>query len=134
MFHPAIQIVFCTFVHMDYDIELRFQRLKKHLEEKFGEGMDVQAILFLIGVNELGNGYKTYTKSEKTDLFHIAICTLLEPYGYYTFEGRDAENWPHFKLNKELPPLSDREQQHLLKEAMIDYFIQNDYYTEDATV
>ena len=119
---------------MDYDIELRFQRLKKHLEEKFGEGMDVQAILFLIGVNELGNGYKTYTKSEKTDLFHIAICTLLEPYGYYTFEGRDADNWPHFKLNKELPPLSDREQQHLLKEAMIDYFIQNDYYTEDATV
>lgn len=134
MFRTAIQIVFCTFVHMDYDIELRFQRLKKHLEEKFGEGMDVQAILFLIGVNELGNGYKSFTKSEKTDLFHIAICTLLEPYGYYTFEGRDADNWPHFKLNKELPPLSDREQQHLLKEAMIDYFIQNDYYTEDATV
>ena len=60
---------------MDYDIELRFQRLKKHLEEKFGEGMDVQAILFLIGVNELGNGYKSFTKSEKTDLFHVAICT-----------------------------------------------------------
>jgi hypothetical protein len=121
---------------MDYDIEIRFQKLKASLEEKFGEGMDVQAILFLIGVNELGVGYRNFTKAEKTDLFHIAICTLLEPYGYYEFEGRDAEEWPHFKLNKQLPPLEHREQQHLLKESMLDYFIQNDYYIEtvvDAT-
>ena len=90
---------------MDFDIELRFQKLKTHLEEKFGEGMDVQAILFLIGVNELGIGYKNYTKSEKTDLFHIAICTLLEPYGYYEFEGRDPENWPHYKLHKHTKPV-----------------------------
>ncbi|MFN5635490.1 MAG: hypothetical protein ACK49D_12505 [Flavobacteriia bacterium] len=117
---------------MDYDIELRFQKLKTHLEESFGGGMDVQAMLFLIGVNELGNGYKNFTKSEKTDLFHIAICTLLEPYGYYTFDGRDAENWPHFTLNKMLPILDEREQQHLIKEAMLDYFIQNEYYSEES--
>lgn len=115
---------------MDYALELRFQQMKKSLEEKFGDGMDVQALLFLIGVNELGIGYKNFTKNEKTDLFHIAICTLLEPYGYYEFEGRDADNWPHFKLMQELPPLNDREQQHLLKEAMLDYFIQNGYYQE----
>lgn len=116
---------------MDYDIELRFQKLKTNLEEKFGEGMDIQAIMFLIGVNELGTGYKNFSKNEKTDLFHIAICTLLEPYGYYEFEGRDKDNWPHFKLNKQLPALTDREQQHLLKEAMLDYFIQNGYYSEE---
>jgi hypothetical protein len=102
--------------------KLRFQKLKAHLELKFGEGMDVQAILFLIGVNELGEGYKNYTKAEKTDLFHIAICTLLEPYGYYEFEGRDPENWPHFKLNKLLPPLEHRDQQHLLKESIASSF------------
>jgi hypothetical protein len=116
---------------MDHDIELRFQKLKASLEEKFGEGLDVQAILFLIGVNELGEGYKNFTKSEKTDLFHIAICTLLEPYGYYTYEGRDKDNWPHFTLNKQLPALAHNEQQHLLKESMLDYFIQNGYYSED---
>lgn len=125
-------IMFRIFVLMDYAIELRFQKLKASLEEKFGEGMDLQAILFLIGVNELGTGYKNFTKNEKTDLFHIAICTLLEPYGYYEFEGRDTENWPHFKLNNSLPPLSHQEQQHLMKESMLDYFIQNDYYTEEA--
>ena len=116
---------------MDYAIELRFQKLKASLEEKFGEGMDLQAILFLIGVNELGEGYRKFSKNQKTDLMHIAICTLLEPYGYYEFEGRDGDNWPHYKLLKDLPPLDNRQQQHLLKEGMIDYFIQNDYYTEE---
>ncbi len=112
---------------MDFDVELRFQKVKNELEKKFGEGMDVQAILFLIGVNELGIGYKEFSKNEKTDLLHVAICTILEPYGYYEFEGRDAEQWPHFKLIKQLPPLDSREQQHLIKEALISYFEQNDY-------
>jgi len=112
---------------MDHDVELRFQKVKTELEKKFGEGMDVQAILFLIGVNELGIGYKDFSKSEKTDLLHVAICTLLEPYGYYEFQGKDEEQWPHFKLAKEIPPLDSREQQHLIKEALIAYFEQNDY-------
>ena len=116
---------------MDHHVEMRFQKLKSLLEEKFGEGMDVSAILFLIGVNELGAGYQNFKKNEKTDLMHIAICTLLEPYGYYEFERHDEANWPHFKLLKELPPLDNRQQQHLLKESMIEYFIQNGYYTAE---
>lgn len=119
---------------MDYEIELRFQKLKAKLEEQFDGGMDVQAILFLIGVDKLGIGHKNFSKSEKVDLLHIAICTLLEPYGYYTFEGRDKDNWPHFKLEKELPPLTDQEQQHLLKEAMLDYFAQEGIFVEDNII
>ena len=116
---------------MDYDLELRFQELTKKIEGVFGDGLDVQAILFLIGVQELGLGYKAFKKHEKTDLLHVAICTLLEPHGYYEFEGRDSENWPHFKVLKELPPLSEREQQHLIKEAIIDYFEQNEIFDEN---
>lgn len=116
-----------TFVLMDYDIELKFQQVKASLEETFGSGLDMQSILFLIGVNELGLGHKEFNKEEKTELLHVAICTLLEPYNYYEFEGRDEDNWPHFKLLKKLPSLDHREQQHLMKEAMIAYFTQNDY-------
>lgn len=133
MFEPLSSIQ-RIFVFMDYEIEIRFQKLKSFLEKKYGEGMDMQALLFLIGVNELGTGHRTFSKNEKTDLFHIAICTLLEPYGYYEYEGRDADNWPHFKLNRMLPPLSHQEQQYLLKEAMLEYFIRNDYYTEEEGV
>lgn len=113
---------------MDFDVELHFQSLKRQLEEKFGEGMDVQAILFLIGVNELGIGYKDFSKQEKTDLLHIAICTILEPYGYYKFEKYDEERWPHFTLVKEIPPINERESEHLIKEALIAYFEENDYF------
>lgn len=115
---------------MDYEIEIRFQKLKSHLERDFGEDMDVQAILFLIGVDEVGLGFQKYSKQQKTELLHVAICTILEPSGYYSFEGRDQDNWPHFKLEKQLPVLNDREQQHLIKEAIIDYFVSNDLYKE----
>ncbi|MBL4862779.1 MAG: hypothetical protein JKY09_07170 [Crocinitomicaceae bacterium] len=118
---------------MDYDVELRFQKVKQNIEVEFGGGMDVQAILFLIGVNELGMGHQDFSKSEKTDLLHIAICTLLSPYKYYEFEGRDKDNWPHFKLLKELPSLNHREQQHLMKEAIIDYFEENGYFNVNSS-
>jgi hypothetical protein len=63
-------------------------------------------------------------------LLHVAVCTLLEPYGYYEFEGRDPENWPHFKLLKNLPSLDHAQQQHLMKQSMLEYFVQNEYFEE----
>lgn len=131
LFEIVSQAHLMYFCAMDHDLELRFQQLKLHLEKDFGGGMDVQALLFLIGVNELGIGYKNFTKQEKTDILHIAVCTLLEPYGYYEFVGKDEDEWPHFKLLKELPTLTHNDQQHLIKEAMLDYFVANDYYTEE---
>jgi len=115
---------------MDYALELRYQALIKSLEEPFGPNIDLQILLFLIGVEELGQGYKNFKKHEKTDLMHVAICTVLEPYGYYKYEGNDADNWPHFTLVKELPPLSESEQQVLMKEAILEYFEHHGYSTK----
>ncbi len=107
---------------MDYAIEIKFKELVAELDEKFGGGLDVQAILFLIGVQELGKGYQKFSKRQKTELMHVAVCTVLEPYGFYETRGRDEDNWPHFKFVKELPPLDERQQQHLIKEAILEYF------------
>lgn len=115
---------------MDYALELRYQSLAKQLEPTFGPGIDLQAMLFLIGVEELGIGYKLFKKHEKTDLMHIAICTLLEPYGYYEFKGRDTDNWPHFEFIKELPSLNEEEQQAFMKEAILEYFEHHGYSTK----
>jgi hypothetical protein len=84
--------------------------------------MDLQGVLFLMGVQELGQGYKKYTKAEKGDLMHIATCKLLSQYGYYLLKGLDEEGWPHWELVQKLPPLSLREQDLLLKQAVIEYF------------
>ena len=113
---------------MDYDVEIKFQEVLKKVEAVFGGGLDTQSVLFLIGVQELEVGYKKFKKHEKTDLMHVALCTLLEPYGYYTFLGRDEENWPHFELNKNLPALNEREQQHLIEQAIIEYFTVNEFF------
>jgi hypothetical protein len=116
---------------MDYEIDLHFNQLLKFLEveKDFGPGLDLQAVLLLIGVDILGQGHRKFSKNEKLDLMHIAICTILEPYGYYSFEGNDKDNWPHFKLEKELPHLNDREQKHLLKQAVLEYFKKEEIFT-----
>lgn len=83
---------------------------------------DLQAILFLIGIRELGQGSKVFTKEEKQDLMHIAICRLLSQQNYYEFEGFDEDGWPHWKLIKKVPFHNVMDQSLLLKSLIIEYF------------
>lgn len=99
-----------------------WKNLLAHLNKKFDGDLDIEAIIFLIGVQEYGKGYQKFKKDDKLNIMHIAICTLLEPYGYYEFLGRDKEGWPHWKINEELPMLKPMQQERLMKEAIIDYF------------
>lgn len=107
---------------MDKDFEKKWAETVLKVEEKFGEDLDVQAILFLIGVQELGNGAKNFTKDQKLELLHIAICRVLSPFGFYKLIGRDEDGWPHYEVLKELPPLKPGEQLRLMKEAIMNYF------------
>ncbi len=83
---------------------------------------DLQAILFLIGIQEVGQLRNKYTKEEKQDLMHVAVCQLLSQDGYYEFIGQDEDNWPHFKLVRALPRGTVEEQENLLKEKILEYF------------
>jgi hypothetical protein len=107
---------------MDFDLEQRYQRVLETLKEDLGEKPEITAVIFLIGVQELGKGYGKFTKQQKVDLMHIGICTILEPYGFYKLLGKDEEGWPHFESIKKLPPIDGRQQEHLLKQAIVDYF------------
>ena len=107
---------------LELDLQRDWKNLLTKLESKFGEGLDLDAVLFLIGVQELGQGYREFKKSEKTDLMHIAICRLLSQYGYYEFVGEDPDGWPHYKELGKLPRLNPTQQSLLMKEAILDYF------------
>ena len=107
---------------MDEAIKTEWGALMKKLEAQFGEGIEIEGILILIGTQELGMGYKKFSKDEKLDVLHIALCTLLEPLGYYTFKGRDADGWPHWDTVNNLPALKAGEQKELVMSAIIDYF------------
>ncbi len=108
---------------MDFDQEKNWQRVLNHVKGDVGEIPDLQSIVFLVGVQELGAGYGKFKKDEKLNLMHIAICRLLEPYGYYKFIGLDPDGWPHYEIVNQLPPLEEKEQQELMKRAIVDYFI-----------
>ena len=115
---------------MSRDIQLkeRWENLVTLLSNQFskGENLDLDAIIYLIGVQELGKVHKEFKKDEKLNLMHIAICRLLEPYGFYEFEFFDEEGWPHYKVKEELPALKAGEQSVLMKEAIVSYFLEKE--------
>ncbi|SDS31988.1 hypothetical protein [Gramella sp. MAR_2010_147] len=113
----------------DEQLKDRWERVQKKLSDQFADGdlMELDAIIYLIGVQELGQPHKRYKKDHKIDLMHIAICTLLEPYGYYEFDFYDEDGWPHFKIKEELPTLKAGEQSVLMKEAIVQYFMEKEY-------
>lgn len=100
------------------------------LTDQFAEGdeLNMDGIIYLVGVQELGQGHREFNKDEKVNLMHIAICKLLEPYGYYEFDFFDDDGWPHYKILTELPNLKPGEQTILMKEAIINYFEELSYF------
>lgn len=115
---------------MSRDIQLkeRWNSVVEIVSKQFAEGdtLDLDAIIYLIGVQELGKFKQVFKKDEKVNLMHIAICRLLEPYGYYEFDFFDKEGWPHYKVKEELPALKAGEQSVLMKEAIVNYFIEKE--------
>ncbi len=102
----------------------KWNKIVAELSEKFADGdtLNIDSILYLIGIQELGKGPQEFSKDDKINLMHIAVCRLLEPYGYYKFDSIDSDGWPHYNLLKKLPDLKIEEQTRLIKSAIIDYF------------
>lgn len=110
-----------------HDLQQRWWDLEAKLVERFGKKPDMEAILFLIGMQETGFMKQKITKEQKQDLMHVAICTVLSASGYYEFDKADKDGWPHFKQLKELPPMPLYEQENLLKDNILFYFEQQGF-------
>lgn len=101
--------------------------LEQKLVERFGKKPDLEAVLFLIGIQEFGQPEIKYTKEQKQDLMHVAVCSLLSQSGYFELEQMDEEGWPHFKQLKAMPTLGLKEQEDFLKDHVLLYFEQNGF-------
>jgi len=104
------------------DLQTRWWNLEARLAERFNKKPDLETILFLIGVQELGANTSKFTKEQKQDLMHIAVCTLLMPSGYYELEKKDEDGWPHFRQLKPMPVMNAFEQENFLKDHVLLYF------------
>jgi len=112
------------------DLQQRWWALEAQLVERFGKKPDLEAVLFLIGLQETGFIREKVSKEQKQDLMHVAVCTVLAQSGYYILEGKDSEGWPHFKQVKELPPMPLPEQENFIKDHVLLYFHQTEQEEE----
>lgn len=108
----------------DWQLDFEWIKVRHLVKEVFNRDTlpDLNAILLLIGIQESGQVKATYTKEEKQDLMHVAVCTLLAQDGYFEFEGLDHDGWPHFKVIKPVSEEGQKAQERLLKEKVIHYF------------
>ncbi len=104
------------------DLQVRWWKLEEKFMQKFGKKPDVEAVLFLIGLQEIRNLKKNFTKEQKQDLMHIAVCSILAQSGYYEVERHDDEGWPHFRQLKGLPQYNLSDQENFLKDHILLYF------------
>ena len=105
------------------EINAKWNQLQKRIAEDFDTDLpDMKVMLFLIGVQELGQGPKKFTKRQKEELMHIATCKLFSQMGFYELEGADQDGWPHWKLVKQIPSYTLMEQEMLMKSLVVTYF------------
>ena len=111
-----------------WEFDFKWLRVRHYVKDCFNKEQlpDLNAILFVIGIQELGFWGKKITKEEKEALMHIAVCTLLSKRGYYKFQGRDEDGWPHWVLKKKIDVKGVKEQERILQEEIIEYFSEID--------
>jgi hypothetical protein len=109
------------------DLQTRWWSLESRLLERFGKKPDMEAILFLIGIQEFGEFRKKFSKEQKQDLMHVAVCSLFVQSGYYELEKVDEDGWPHFRQLKALPMMDMIQQENFLKDHVLLYFESNEF-------
>lgn len=108
----------------EWEIDFHYLEVRHNVKEalKLETLPELKVILFFIGIQEFGRIRDEFTKEEKRDLMHVAACRLLEEDGYYKFDGRDGEGWPHWEVIKPFKVKGVKEQERILKEKVIQYF------------
>jgi len=112
----------CTMQQLDEDLQVRWLKLRIKLKEQFGIKPDMNGVLMIIGVQELGQGPQNFSKEQKQDLMHVAVCTLLSTRGYFELEGVDEDGWPHYKQTQGVDAEEMITQELLLRSCIIEYF------------
>jgi hypothetical protein len=108
---------------IDQALEAKWLKLRNLLKKQFGSKPNLDAVLFIIGMQELGQIREEFSKDEKQDLMHIAVCKITEPEGYFKCTGVDGDGWPLYKKLKAMPEHVElKAQENFLKTRALDYF------------
>jgi len=129
-FAPSTQDRMTDTFEMDETTKMKWYKIVFALKKDFGKKPDMNGLLFLIGMRELGKT-REFTKDEKMDLMHIGTCALMAQDGYYELESYDNEGWPHYVQKKQLPYADLLKQETFLRKLVVRYFEANGLLPED---
>jgi len=105
----------------------KWYKIVFQLKKDFGKKPDMNGILFLLGMRELGQS-RVFEKHEKMDLMHIATCKLLSYEGYYKQTHIDEDGWPHYQMIKNLPYSDLMSQENRLRKLIVTYYEENELF------
>lgn len=93
------------------------------IARKFDLENDLIHFLLLIGIQESGQGFREFSKDEKTELIELGGATVLAPYGYYQ-EVETNSPVPYYVANPDELLPEGYERDLLLKKGIVEYFNQ----------
>lgn len=102
-------------------IDKKWETLCDRIKTEFNIDADLNGVLFLIGIREMGWMPRKFTKEEKQDLIDLGTFSLFEKKGYCTRSGKDREGWPMWEIQTEINSLPAEEKMELLKTTAIEY-------------
>jgi sensor domain CHASE-containing protein len=105
------------------EINQHWNDILQFVEDNFGSKPDLNKLLLLIGIREIGEVREKFEKEEKVQLMHIAVCRVLSPGGYYVINGKDENGWPNWEKVKDVPYLDVFEQETFLRQHIVEYFL-----------
>lgn len=109
----------------DEALERRWQALISDVSERFGRTPDVDAMLFLIGVQSVGRGYEPdLPKERKQSLIMEGSYLAFETLGVYSRVGMERNGFWIWEKSFDLPKLSVENQEKLLRIGILNYFAQ----------
>ena len=103
-------------------IKDKWFKIRELFDKRFGKTPDLSAILYVVGMRELGMHQEKFKKEEKVQLMHIATCRILSTSGHYKLVGKDDNDWPVWELVDKLPNQDMMEQEMYLRHHIINYF------------
>ncbi len=105
----------------------RWAMLQRWTFNRFGREPDLEGILFLIGIQELGHGYLSdLDKARKEQLVLEGTYSALETLGYYERVGMENNGHWIWELRSPLPAdLSPEAEERMLQRAVLRYFDNN---------
>jgi len=104
------------------DFELAWDALILKVSKHFKVNAEYEFILFILGIQEMGWGFREYSKTEKMDLINVARCRILVRQGYIKETGIDGDGFPIFDASPKVKSMMPSFQNQVIKKGLIEFF------------